>query len=48
METHYKSGIDWWQSYMWIGGPGAGGKVGAEGEGAALVSLFSLSVPDFP
>lgn len=32
METHYKSGFDWWQSYMWIGGPGAGGKIGAESE----------------
>lgn len=30
MMTHYKSGIEWWQSYMWIEGPGAGGKVGAE------------------
>ncbi|KAJ5443677.1 DUF239-domain-containing protein [Penicillium daleae] len=36
MEPHYDSGTAW-GSYMWIGGPGAGGKIGAveqEGKGS--------------
>lgn len=31
MEVHYNSGSAW-GSCMWVGGPGAGGKVGADGE----------------
>lgn len=41
MEMHYKSGIDWWQSYMWIGeGLGQLGRLGLKVKGLRNFKLL--------